>query len=352
MDQEKIGKLITKLRKERNMTQEDLGKKLGVTKNAVSKWERGLCLMDISLLEPLCKLLDISIVELLNGEIIQKTDFKEKSEEVVVNTIYYGQNEIRKTKYKNIVGTFLFIFLFFVSILTMYKVLLLQTYKFEKPKNVETIVNGLKSEDEIKLYKKTISDDKYVTIDNIKIRNDFDEYERKDKINEYDFTEFSYEEDGVISTFYISVLPQYIDMFSSDNLDFFTSEDDTQKKNIHKDKFDYADRKYFLLRNDINNDIDFIKYVSDNYYVKSNIFMSKRTLCENYAFNLFVSISIPKVESITFISGDYNGFIFNGKNSREVHIIRDNKNYIFMLVGEKYASDDYINDLFSTLEIR
>ena len=67
MNQEKIGKLIAELRKEKNLTQEELGRKLGVTKNAVSKWERGLSLMDMSLLKPLSVVLDISIVELLNG---------------------------------------------------------------------------------------------------------------------------------------------------------------------------------------------------------------------------------------------------------------------------------------------
>ena len=72
MNQEKIGKLIAELRKEKNLTQEELGRKLGVTKNAVSKWERGLSLMDMSLLKPLSVVLDISIVELLNGKKISK----------------------------------------------------------------------------------------------------------------------------------------------------------------------------------------------------------------------------------------------------------------------------------------
>lgn len=42
MDQEKIGKFIAKIRKEKNLTQEMLAEHLGITKNAVSKWERGL----------------------------------------------------------------------------------------------------------------------------------------------------------------------------------------------------------------------------------------------------------------------------------------------------------------------
>ena len=77
MNQEKIGKFISKQRKEKQLTQEQLAEKLGISKNAVSKWERGLSLMDISLIEPLCNILDVTIPELLHGEIISKKE-KEK----------------------------------------------------------------------------------------------------------------------------------------------------------------------------------------------------------------------------------------------------------------------------------
>lgn len=63
MNQEKIGKFISKKRKEKKFTQEDLAEKLGVSINAISKWERGICLMDMSLLKPLSSLLDVSINE-------------------------------------------------------------------------------------------------------------------------------------------------------------------------------------------------------------------------------------------------------------------------------------------------
>ena len=61
---------------------------------------------------------------------------------------------------------------------------------------------------------------------------------------------------------------------------------------------------------------------------------------------------MPEVKSITLISGDYKGYILNGNNIRELHILRDNNNYMFVLQGDKYMNNDYITDLFSTLEIR
>lgn len=84
MDQIKIGKFIAELRKEKNMTQEELASILGISKNAVSKWERGICLMDMYLLKPLSIALDVSINEILAGEHIKSEDFINKSDETIV----------------------------------------------------------------------------------------------------------------------------------------------------------------------------------------------------------------------------------------------------------------------------
>lgn len=63
-----IGKFIASLRKEKGLTQAALGEKLYVTDKAVSKWERGLCLPDITLLEKLAQELDVEVVDILNGK--------------------------------------------------------------------------------------------------------------------------------------------------------------------------------------------------------------------------------------------------------------------------------------------
>ncbi len=68
MDAKKTGNIICKYRKKKNLTQEELAKKLFITSKAVSKWERGLSLPDISVLIPLSEALDLSIYDLLKGE--------------------------------------------------------------------------------------------------------------------------------------------------------------------------------------------------------------------------------------------------------------------------------------------
>ena len=84
MDQEKIGKFIAELRKEKNITQEQLAEKLGVTSKSISRWENGRTMPDYTLLKDLCNELDININELLSGEKIKENDYVNKSEENLI----------------------------------------------------------------------------------------------------------------------------------------------------------------------------------------------------------------------------------------------------------------------------
>ena len=63
MDQIKIGRFISENRKKQNLTQEQLAEQLNISKNAVSKWERGLNLPDVSIMQDLCKILGIDIIK-------------------------------------------------------------------------------------------------------------------------------------------------------------------------------------------------------------------------------------------------------------------------------------------------
>lgn len=68
MNTNEIGKHIAFLRKEKKLTQQQLGDKLFVTDKAVSKWERGLSLPDITILEKLASELDTDIYNILQIE--------------------------------------------------------------------------------------------------------------------------------------------------------------------------------------------------------------------------------------------------------------------------------------------
>ena len=80
MDQEKIGKFIASLRKEKKLTQVQLAEKLGVTDKSVSRWENGKCLPDVSLYRDLCNILGITLNEFFSGERIEEEEFKEQAD--------------------------------------------------------------------------------------------------------------------------------------------------------------------------------------------------------------------------------------------------------------------------------
>lgn len=84
MDQEKIGKLIKEIRKNNNLTQKELAAKLGVTYQAVSKWENGKNIPDIGILKEISKEFNIDIAEILDGEI---KPLKKKNTALIVSLI-------------------------------------------------------------------------------------------------------------------------------------------------------------------------------------------------------------------------------------------------------------------------
>lgn len=98
MNQEHIGSFIAIKRKENNLTQGELAEKLGVSINAVSKWERGLCLMDMSLLKPLSKILNVDVIDILSGEMIKVEDKEKKYESLILKL--FGNMNINKRKIK------------------------------------------------------------------------------------------------------------------------------------------------------------------------------------------------------------------------------------------------------------
>lgn len=88
MDMQKIGRFLALLRKEQNMTQEELGEKLGVTNKTVSRWETGTYLPPAEMLQSLSALYGITINELLSGERLVEEAYREKAEQNIVTVLY------------------------------------------------------------------------------------------------------------------------------------------------------------------------------------------------------------------------------------------------------------------------
>lgn len=113
MNQEKIGKFIAKNRKDKNLTQEALAEKLGISTNAVSKWERGISFPDVSLFKKLCSELDISIEELINGE---KSKSNESKDKAIIASLKEKDKVEKKSKKKIFILSILILLIVAISI--------------------------------------------------------------------------------------------------------------------------------------------------------------------------------------------------------------------------------------------
>lgn len=80
MDQIKIGKFISLKRREKNITQSELAERLGITDRAISKWENGVCMPDVSNIPELCNILGITINDLFSGYVVDMKEIDKQME--------------------------------------------------------------------------------------------------------------------------------------------------------------------------------------------------------------------------------------------------------------------------------
>lgn len=129
MDLVKIGKYIAGKRKALGMTQKQLAEKLNMSDKSVSKWERGICLPDVSVYMELCEILGISINEFLAGEDIDAENVEKKSEDNIIQV-----TKDSKKKQKNlksilaVVTTFAVIMVLVLGAVFVHKVMQPKNY--------------------------------------------------------------------------------------------------------------------------------------------------------------------------------------------------------------------------------
>ena len=130
MDLIKIGKYIAGKRKSLGMTQKQLAEKLGMSDKSVSKWERGVCLPDVSVYKELCSILGISLNEFLAGEDIAQENMIQKSETNIIEVI---RDNINKQKCLKVMKCILLV----IAICAV-SIIGFTIYRLKKPQNFIT----------------------------------------------------------------------------------------------------------------------------------------------------------------------------------------------------------------------
>lgn len=90
MDMKKIGQFLAQLRKDHGLTQEDLGSKLGVTNKTISRWENGNYLPPADMLKSLSEIYGLTINEILSGERLDETQYRQKAEDNITAVMQTG----------------------------------------------------------------------------------------------------------------------------------------------------------------------------------------------------------------------------------------------------------------------
>ena len=92
MNQLATGKFIAQKRKAKNLTQEQLAEKIGVSNKTISKWETGKCMPDYSIINVLCDELGITIAELMDGEEAEEKSVRTFDEEQILDLLKRTQD--------------------------------------------------------------------------------------------------------------------------------------------------------------------------------------------------------------------------------------------------------------------
>lgn len=106
MDQHNIGSFIAVKRREKNLTQEQLADRLGVSNKTISKWETGKCMPDYSIVESLCKELNTTLAELMNGEEDEKSIHTYDNQQILK---MLEETQVLKKKKLMLIGIVLFL---------------------------------------------------------------------------------------------------------------------------------------------------------------------------------------------------------------------------------------------------
>lgn len=139
MDLVKIGKYIAGKRKALGMTQKQVAEKLNMSDKSVSKWERGICLPDVSVYMELCEILGISINEFLAGEDIDAENVEKKSEDNIIQVMKDSKKKQKNLKsILAVVTTFAVIMVLVLGTVFVHKVM--------QPKNYITAVDRTSAE--------------------------------------------------------------------------------------------------------------------------------------------------------------------------------------------------------------
>ena len=257
-------------------------------------------------------------------------------------------------KKNNIIKIVIIVVVALIFIFFGYKGFMFYRYTIERPDNVEDVVKGLKNQSTMTIKKNVLEESEYVTVGQYKVKNILDGY-KEDEDSSKHVKIYRKEVDG----------KNYAIQFALDLNDYQVVDAFTNDVNLYygegnlgflKGDIMSADRKGFLEKTNIKNDIDFYKYAADNYFIESNLFTDTKTLKQNYAYNVITSLSVPQIDGWIILEGDITGYIMLVGTNKDtpvyqISILEDDKSYHITTSDPRFKDESFLKDFVGSIEI-
>ena len=261
------------------------------------------------------------------------------------------KNKRKRKKNNNkklIIAIVIAVIIVLITLFISYKVFILNKYDVSKLNldNYDKFLEGYKNQNKLTVDHVALNESEYLTYLNIKEKNIYGPSVETDYTNGLTPIVIYRKKDAtgnVIDSMSIAIRDNYKDIFSSDEKQFITSiNSEGESTPLEADIDDY------LKENNIKNDQDLFKFLSETRDFVPNIFTSIKKIKEHYGLHLVASITMPKIDSITFLSGEYQGYIFNINNYKQITIEKNDEQYVILL---KDKTDDEILDFLNSIVI-
>ena len=328
MNQEKIGKFISKERKNKNLTQKELADKLNISEKTISKWECGKGLPEVSLMQPLCKEIDITVTELLNGEKSPKED------KAIVDYFKYEKKRSKKRITLFIITSILLI-TFILSTITYYinnygKIVIYELsgesenfsytngmFIKSNTKNIlssgELIVKNIEELSESNIVSVILKSDNQIIIGgttNLSIEdNGYNEIFTKEKINNINnwYLEITYEDDDTIKTEKIKLNNKVI----LKNTNYFNKviQSISSEKNTNKTEKETTNKSLAEIKS---------KLISEDYVRKSSTILKKEV--KNLTITVDIANNFVRVNTNNEYEADGFDIKYNSEKYPENNI--------------------------------
>ncbi len=179
----------------------------------------------------------------------------------------------------------------------------------------------------------------------IKVKNYFNDFEIGDSDTNYEYY-MLYNDDGKIKAAFM------FGQFETQlyNIDRFDKDSQYYEFNFFPLYISSMLRNHYLDKYNIKNDVDLIKYIRERKKIECNFLSSITTIKENYFFN-YIETVLPDLDKITYLEGDYEGYMFESDSYKQACIIKDDKLYCLTFYKLEYFDDEKISDILNSVII-